>query len=197
MNVNNIPLAAIERVEILKDGASAIYGSDAVAGVVNFILTKNFQGYQIGGTYGTPTQSGGGQQYQANIVAGWGDLTKDSCNLTVSGQYSEEHRPVRPRTASYAKTGNKPPYFDAGATGQGNIQGAWMPGVGPVEACRALTYRGRQRLQAYGNPLAAPTTCAQINMSWTPTSDSDGQPVLHVRQRGLRRPDRRRPRPRR
>ena len=44
VNVNSIPLAAIERVEVLKDGASAIYGSDAIAGVVNFILEKNFQG---------------------------------------------------------------------------------------------------------------------------------------------------------
>ena len=60
VNVNNIPLAAIERIEILKDGASAVYGSDAIAGVVNFILQKNFQGYQIGGTYGAPTAGGGG-----------------------------------------------------------------------------------------------------------------------------------------
>ena len=89
INVNNIPLAAIERVEILKDGASAIYGSDAIAGVVNFILQKNFQGYQIGGTYGAPTAGGGGSQWQANIVAGWGDINKDNWNLTVSGQYSK------------------------------------------------------------------------------------------------------------
>ena len=129
VNVNNIPLAAIERVEILKDGASAIYGSDAVAGVVNFILTKNFQGYQIGGTYGTPTQSGGGQQYMANIVAGWGDQTKDNWNLTVSGQYAEEPDAVRPRTASTRRpTTTSRRYCAAAATGQGNIQGAWQPG---------------------------------------------------------------------
>ena len=48
VNVNNIPLAAIERVEILKDGASSIYGSEALAGVVNFILSKDFQGVEIG-----------------------------------------------------------------------------------------------------------------------------------------------------
>ena len=72
-NVNNIPLAAIERVEILKDGASAVYGSDAVAGVVNFILQKNFQGYQIGGTYGTPTESGWKARDRPARVTGAGD----------------------------------------------------------------------------------------------------------------------------
>ena len=45
-NLNNIPLAAIERVEVLKDGASAVYGSDAIAGVVNFILKKEYQGLE-------------------------------------------------------------------------------------------------------------------------------------------------------
>ena len=46
-NLNNIPLAAIERVEVLKDGASAIYGSDAIAGVVNFILKKEYTGLEV------------------------------------------------------------------------------------------------------------------------------------------------------
>ena len=65
INVNSIPLAAIERVEVLKDGASAVYGSDAMAGVVNFILTKDYQGFEIGATYGTPTHEGGGQSHKA------------------------------------------------------------------------------------------------------------------------------------
>ena len=43
VDVNSIPLAAIERVEVLKDGASAVYGSDAIAGVVNFILRQEFK----------------------------------------------------------------------------------------------------------------------------------------------------------
>jgi len=60
VNVNVIPLAAIERVEVLKDGASGIYGSDAIAGVVNFILSRNFNGVEVAGGYGTPSASGGG-----------------------------------------------------------------------------------------------------------------------------------------
>src|SRR5687767_66771 len=47
VDVNSIPIAALERVEVLKDGASAIYGTDAVAGVVNFILRKDFRGVEV------------------------------------------------------------------------------------------------------------------------------------------------------
>ena len=55
VDVNSIPLAAIERVEVLKDGASAVYGSDAIAGVVNFILRQEFNGVELTGEYGDTT----------------------------------------------------------------------------------------------------------------------------------------------
>jgi outer membrane receptor protein involved in Fe transport len=58
VDVSNIPLAAVERVEILTDGASAIYGTDAVAGVVNIILRKNFDGAETSATYGQATSGG-------------------------------------------------------------------------------------------------------------------------------------------
>ena len=175
VNVNNIPLAAIERVEILKDGASAIYGSDAVAGVVNFILSKNFEGVQIGGTYGSPTQGGGGQQYQANIVAGWGDVEKDRFNLTVSGQY-EKNTQLFAKDRAFAKTGNRPPFFESGATGQGNIQGAWDEALQTGKTVGGLGYRGTSG-SAYGNPLATPTDqCGTINMSLATTLSGGGNP---------------------
>ncbi len=165
VNVNSIPLVAIERVEILKDGASAIYGSDAVAGVVNFILTKSFEGVQLGGTYGSPTASGGGQQYQANIVGGIGDLSKDRYNLTVTGNWQKDTA-LFGRDRAFA-AGNQPPFFVPSATGQGNIQGAWAPGTGPVNLPDAA-YRGSSG-SAYGNPLATPTDqCGSINMFWQP-----------------------------
>jgi iron complex outermembrane receptor protein len=160
VNINNIPLAAIERVEILKDGASAIYGSDAEAGVVNFILTKNFQGYQIGGTAGTPTSSGGGQQYMANIIAGWGDQTKDNWNLTVTGQY-QKNQALFSKDRKYAKTDQNLPLVLPTATGQGNIQGAWQPGVGPHDPDGATPYQGGSGF-AYGSPLRATNNCAQV-----------------------------------
>jgi iron complex outermembrane receptor protein len=62
----------IERIEVLKDGASAIYGSDAIGGVINIITKKNYNGFEIGGRYGFPTEGPDeqGWQYKAYIVGG-------------------------------------------------------------------------------------------------------------------------------
>ena len=59
VNLDSIPFSAIERVEVLKDGASAVYGSDAIAGVINFILRQDFRGAEVTAYYGAPTRSGG------------------------------------------------------------------------------------------------------------------------------------------
>ena len=90
VNLSVIPFEAIERVEILKDGASAIYGSDAVAGVINFILRKDYQGATATAQYGSPSRSGGGEQWFVNSTVGFGDLTKDRYNVMLSGQYNDQ-----------------------------------------------------------------------------------------------------------
>ena len=90
VNLAGIPFVAIERVEILKDGASAIYGSDAIGGVINFITRSDYTGAEITGFYGTPTRSGGGQQWQGTVTAGWDDLAKDRWNFFLSGSYNEQ-----------------------------------------------------------------------------------------------------------
>ena len=83
VDISSIPVAAIERVEILKDGASAVYGSDAIAGVVNFILRKNFQGVEVSATGGTPTEHGGGQNELLSAYLGKGDIVQDRFNVAV------------------------------------------------------------------------------------------------------------------
>jgi outer membrane receptor protein involved in Fe transport len=70
VDVSLIPMSAVERVEILSDGASAIYGSDAVAGVVNIVMRKDFTGYETGLRYGSVTE-GGMEEYQLSQVGGW------------------------------------------------------------------------------------------------------------------------------
>ncbi len=90
VDVNAIPLSAIERVEVLKDGASAVYGSDAIAGVVNFILRKDFQGLEIGAEYGTPSESSAGSKYRVWGTYGFGDLNKDRFNFMVTVSYQKE-----------------------------------------------------------------------------------------------------------
>ncbi len=56
VDINTIPVAAIERVEVLKDGASALYGTDAVAGVVNIVLRQDFEGFEVAAGYGDVTE---------------------------------------------------------------------------------------------------------------------------------------------
>ncbi|MEO8485553.1 MAG: TonB-dependent receptor [Betaproteobacteria bacterium] len=79
-DLNAIPVSAVERIEILKDGASAIYGADAVGGVVNIILRNNYTGIEAGASYGI-SQQGDGDTYQANASLGFGDLAKDRFNV--------------------------------------------------------------------------------------------------------------------
>ncbi|WP_226470066.1 TonB-dependent receptor [Luteimonas panaciterrae] len=79
-DLSTIPLEAVERVEVLKDGASAIYGSDAIAGVVNVILRKDFEGATVKASYGT-SQDGGGSERKGSLTWGTGDLSSDGYNF--------------------------------------------------------------------------------------------------------------------
>lgn len=82
-NVNSIPVAAIERIEILKDGGSAIYGADAVAGVVNLILRRDYTGAALKATYGQSSRSDG-EEKAFSAVAGYGDLGARGFNLMAA-----------------------------------------------------------------------------------------------------------------
>ncbi len=77
VNLAVIPFAAIERVEILKDGASAVYGSDAIAGVINFIVRSDYRGGEATVFAGMPTRSGGSHQQTYSGALGFDDLNKD------------------------------------------------------------------------------------------------------------------------
>ena len=85
VDLNAIPFAAIERVEVLRDGASAIYGTDAIGGVINFITKRDFQGAQVS-AFVDYTEAGGGNIQRGSVLFGHGDLDKDGWNAfgTVS-----------------------------------------------------------------------------------------------------------------
>lgn len=153
VNVNAIPLAAIERVEILKDGASGLYGSDAMAGVVNFILSKRVDGVEITGGYGSPTESGGGQNAKTSITGGY---NTDKLSVVASASFEKE-KELFGRDRDYARSATRLPYYNSTATGQGNIQGAFTPGKGPSD-----DYIDGGA--GYGNPMAIGNKCASIRM---------------------------------
>ncbi|MBT8088901.1 MAG: TonB-dependent receptor [Gammaproteobacteria bacterium] len=83
VDINSIPVAAIERVEVLKDGASAVYGSDAVAGVVNIVLRKNFEGFEFTAGYGDTSES---DNDETMLTAIWGTGSADG-NVTMIFDY--------------------------------------------------------------------------------------------------------------
>ncbi|WP_426211454.1 TonB-dependent receptor [Massilia sp. TWP1-3-3] len=80
VDLNNIPAAAIQRVEVLLDGASALYGTDAIGGVINFITRKDFRGVQIS-AYGMGTREGGAGKRAATLSLGAGNLEQDGYNV--------------------------------------------------------------------------------------------------------------------
>lgn len=93
-DLNTIPAAAIERIEVLRDGAAAQYGSDAIAGVINVVLKKNYKGLNISGMlgqnftnmpYGGGTKIEDGLNRQIDLSGGWG--WKNGAYINVSGQY--------------------------------------------------------------------------------------------------------------
>jgi iron complex outermembrane receptor protein len=88
VSVNSIPKGAIERVEILKDGASALYGSDAMAGVINYVLRKDFQGVEANATVGA-NDKGAGQTYTTGLTFGFGNIATQRFNVFGGIEYSK------------------------------------------------------------------------------------------------------------
>nr|WP_315219267.1 TonB-dependent receptor [uncultured Duganella sp.] len=92
INLNAIPMSAVERVEILTDGASALYGSDAIAGVINFIMKKNLQGGSFEATASQPGQSRAGQSNNFSGTYGFGDLETSRYNVLLSARHDEQSK---------------------------------------------------------------------------------------------------------
>ena len=89
VDLNSIPFSLIDRVEILKDGASSPYGADAIGGVVNLILKKHVVGVLGNAEYGW-TEKGGGRHKRASLTAGWGDYDDQGFNVFINGEYQHD-----------------------------------------------------------------------------------------------------------
>lgn len=87
VDLNSIPFSTIDRIEVLKDGASSTYGADAIGGVVNLISRKNVQGID-GSIQGGTTEQGDGARYRATLTAGIGDYREQGFNFYVNGEYT-------------------------------------------------------------------------------------------------------------
>jgi len=102
-DLSTLPLADVERVEVLTDGASSLYGTDAIAGVVNIILRKERKGLEITADLVRP-QGGAGQGRMASIGWGQGQLQRDGYSLMVTAEVSER-KELLGRDRPYATAG--------------------------------------------------------------------------------------------
>ncbi|WP_334178573.1 TonB-dependent receptor [Pseudoxanthomonas sp.] len=88
VDLNSIPFAAIDRVEVLRDGASAVYGTDAIGGVINFITRTDYRGVTVNAGFDVP-QDGGGEIYTYSVLGGMGDLDADGWNAWGTVTYRQ------------------------------------------------------------------------------------------------------------
>ncbi len=107
VDLNTVPLALVEKVEVLASGGSATYGTDAIAGVVNFITPKEMRGLNASATAETPEHSGGGQSVLANLSGGFGSLASDGWNVYGGFSYHQSNE-LRNIDRSFTATGYLP-----------------------------------------------------------------------------------------
>ena len=138
VDLNSIPTAAIERVEVLKDGASAVYGSDAIGGVVNIITRRRINATEIN-AYGGVSPHGDGQQYDLNVSSG---VTGDKGSFMFSAGYFDQksmlagNRAWATTALSYDyPTGTVSP-GGSGTIPQGRVQ--VDPSTCPTQLCKDL-----------------------------------------------------------
>lgn len=106
-DLNSIPLSAIERVEILTDGASAIYGSDAVGGVINFILKKNLTFKTIEANINRPTEGSQGTTKRLAATFGFGDIATDKYNI-ILGVSANDTTALDAKDRKFSNSGIRP-----------------------------------------------------------------------------------------
>ena len=102
VDLNTLPLVALKRIEVLTDGASATYGTDAIAGVINFITHKEYRGATVSAEAQVPQESGGAV-YKADVLGGMGDLGKEGWNV-IAGFSTREGKPMRGTDREFSRT---------------------------------------------------------------------------------------------
>ncbi len=107
VDLNIIPVAALERVEVLRDGASAIYGTDAIGGVINFITKRSVKGAALTFEGYEPWANGGGAEQRLNLSGGLGDLERDGVSAWGVIDWHQQTA-LRADERSFSATGIRP-----------------------------------------------------------------------------------------
>ena len=145
VDVNNIPTDLLQRVEVVTGGASAVYGSEAVAGVVNFVLNDRFEGLRVRGQNTISDKGDAARQY-VSITAGQ-SFGGDRGHLVGNLSYDNDHGlPSRKRGFSAKDVPNRSSYAAQGLfdVGDPNSQVTFSPATG-----RTFTFNGNNTLKKY------------------------------------------------
>jgi iron complex outermembrane receptor protein len=171
VDINAIPLSAVERVEVLTDGASAIYGTDAIAGVINFILRKDFTGFEGYAYYGDSEQ-GGGKTDRYSGTIGFGDLDRTGYNVFATVDYTKT-REIKASQRTFSRTSYLPNaaggVYDrtSGNSFPGNV---FLPGAnGAPGTTQNPTYPNC--LPPFSFPTANPATAGQCRFDFASVID--------------------------
>jgi len=140
-DLSQIPMSAIDRIEVLKDGASAIYGSDAIAGVVNVITRKRYEGAEASAYLGQYGEGDGDTQQYSFTMGSSGDRG----GVTLSVEYSKQE-PVSAGDRWFSKYGNAGPDYPGSGWSPVSQNGSWFGPCGPGGADTWCT------LNSGGNP---------------------------------------------
>jgi iron complex outermembrane recepter protein len=192
VDVNTLPSAAIERVEIISGGASSTYGADAVGGVVNFILRKNFQGVEFSGQYGI-SERGDGEEYSLSGLMGT-DFADGRGNVSVALAVSDRNSSLQADRPWYRKQFADPtiggnyffPTFSglvqsgANPTYQALLNSMFPNATGNVSATANLYFLGNTPFT-----MGAPTAATLSGVSNFPTNLIDGVGTKRDRSGGI------------
>jgi iron complex outermembrane recepter protein len=140
VDLSGIPFSAIDSVQVLREGASALYGSDAIAGVINFITKKNYQGAEFDASLDHPQDPGGGSG-NANFTFGHGDLASDGYNIMITASYSGQQELTATQRSFTAQgfepalgisstnnPGTWPGTIESNPNSSGSMTEFWQPG---------------------------------------------------------------------
>jgi len=171
VDLNTMPRVSIERVEVLKDGASSTYGADAIGGVVNVIQRKTFNGLDATIEGGT-SEHGGGTQYRGSVLAGWGDYAERGINFYVGAEY-ELNKKIYARDRGFPFNTNDLTRLDGGLNLNADLTNSGItPTVAEVRPATQLNNNDLlNAIPGTGFVLLNPAQCSQVG--GTLTSDPD------------------------
>jgi iron complex outermembrane receptor protein len=169
VDINQLPAGIVGNVEIITGGASAVYGSDAVSGVVNFKTKRPADGLEVSATYGT-TEAFGGSQYDVNAIGGI-NTADGRGNITMAVEYTK---------VTHVNWGSIPFYLQAHTGVTPLVQGVYLPGSNAPSQAAINTYFAQFGAPAGAVPRNASTGFGfNANGSLFNVGPTTGQPVYN------------------